>query len=118
MKKFQAGVGSWMQFCFGSIISSNAQERNHRFLEEALELVQSCGCTQDEAYQLVNYVFTRPVGDKEQETGGVLVTLAALCNAHNLDMHACGDSELSRIWSKVEEIRTKQAAKPKHSPLP
>lgn len=26
--------------------------------------------------------------------------------------------ELRRIWTKVEKIRAKQAAKPKHSPLP
>jgi hypothetical protein len=33
-------------------------------------------------------------------------------------MHACGETELARIWTKVEAIRAKQAAKPKHSPLP
>ncbi|MGT2505727.1 hypothetical protein [Cupriavidus basilensis] len=33
-------------------------------------------------------------------------------------MHAAGETELARIWAKVEQIRAKQAAKPKHSPLP
>lgn len=47
-----------------------------------------------------------------------MVTLAALCLAHGEDMHAAGETELARIWTKVEAIRTKQAAKPKHSPLP
>lgn len=48
----------------------------------------------------------------------MMVTLAALCHAHGLDMHAAGEVELTRIWTKVEQIRAKQAAKPKHSPLP
>jgi hypothetical protein len=47
-----------------------------------------------------------------------MVTLAALCLAHGLDMHDAAETELARIWTKVEAIRAKQAAKPKHSPLP
>ncbi len=117
-QKFQQRVQPWMMACFGAEISADRIERNHRFLEEALELVQSCGCTASEAHQLVDYVFGRPVGDKQQEVGGVMVTLAALCLAQGLDMHAAGDAELARIWTKVEAIRAKQAAKPKHSPLP
>lgn len=115
---FQSRVQPWLHDCFGSEIANNAVERNHRFLEEALELVQACACTQDEAHQLVDYVYGRPVGEKYQEVGGVMVTLAALCLAQQLDMHACGETELARIWTKVKQIRAKQAAKPKHSPLP
>lgn len=115
---FQKRVQPWMMECFGPAIASDREERNHRFLEEALELVQACGCTASEAHQLVDYVYGRPVGDKPQEVGGVMVTLAALCLAQGLDMHECGEIELARIWTKVEKIRAKQAAKPKHSPLP
>ena len=115
---FQLRVQPWMLECFGQAISDDLVERNHRFLEEALELVQSTGCTQGEAHELVDYVFGRPVGEPEQEVGGVMVTLAALCLAAKLDMHAAGDKELARVWTKVEQIRAKQAAKPKFSPLP
>ncbi len=115
---FQSRVKPWLDRCFGSEIASDKVERNHRFLEEALELVQACDCTQAEAHQLVDYVFNRPVGERHQEVGGVMVTLAALCLAQDLDMHECGDTELKRIWGKMEAIRAKQAAKPKHSPLP
>lgn len=115
---FQGRVHPWMQACFGPEIAADGIERNHRFLEEALELVQSTGCTRGEAHQLVDYVFNRPVGERHQEVGGVMVTLAALCLAHGLDMHQCGEIELARIWTMVEKIRAKQAAKPKHSPLP
>lgn len=115
---FQQRVHPWMMQCFGHMIAGDREERNHRFLEEALELVQSTGCTASEAHQLVDYVYGRPVGEPAQEIGGVMVTLAALCLANALDMHQCGEAELARIWTKVEQIRAKQAAKPKFSPLP
>jgi hypothetical protein len=114
----QPRVQPWLMACFGAMIAGDREERNHRFLEEALELVQSCGCTASEAHQLVDYVFGRPVGERDQEVGGVMITLAALCLANSLDMHSAGERELARIWTMVEKIRAKQAAKPKHSPLP
>jgi len=116
--QYQNQVNSWMLNCFGEEISNDIKERNHRFLEEALELVQSCGCTASEAHQLVDYVFNRPTGVIAQEVGGVMVTLAALCEAVGLSMESCGEAELTRVWGKIDEIRAKQAAKPKHSPLP
>ena len=115
---FQQRIQPWMLACFGAEIAADKAERNHRFLEEALELVQATGCSAGEAHQLVDYVYGRPVGEPVQEIGGVMVTLAALCLAHGMDMHGAAETELARIWTKVEQIRAKQAAKPKHSPLP
>ncbi|AWN47205.1 hypothetical protein DK419_13485 [Methylobacterium terrae] len=115
---FQQRVDPWLIACFGEEVARDKQERAHRFLEEALELVQAAGCTAHEAHQLVAYVYGRPAGEMAQEVGGVMTTLAAFCLAHGLDMHEAGETELARIWTKVEKIRAKQAAKPKHSPLP
>lgn len=115
---FQERVQPWMVACFGVDIAADGIERNHRFFEEATELVQACGMTASEAHQLVDYTFGRAIGEPTQEVGGVMVTLAALCLANGLDMHAAGETELARIWTKVDAIRAKQAAKPKHSPLP
>ena len=114
---FQPRVKPWLIACFGAEIAGDRAERNHRFLEESLELVQSLGCTAGHAHQLVDYVFGRPVGEPHQEAGGVMTTLAALCLANGLDMHIAGEDELARIWTKVEQIRAKQAAKPEGSPL-
>lgn len=115
---FQARVAPWMAACFGAVIATDRVERNNRFLEEALELAQACGGTASEAHQLVDYVYGRPVGEPSQEVGGVMVTLATLCLANMLDMHEAAETELSRIWGKIPQIRAKQAAKPKHGPLP
>jgi hypothetical protein len=114
----QARVSIWMAACFGPVISGDRVERNHRFIEEALELVQACGCTAGDAHSLVDYVYGRATGERRQEVGGVIVTLAALCSAQGMDMEECGEAELARVWTKVEQIRAKQAAKPKASPLP
>lgn len=81
IRELQAKVQHWMLECFGPDIAADHNERNHRFLEESLELVQACGCTAQEAHKLVDYVFPRPKGERQQEAGGVAITLNALCNA-------------------------------------
>lgn len=113
----QQRVHPWLMACFGPEVSGDTVERNHRFLEEALELVQACDCSREDAHALVDYVFDRPVGERHQEVGGVMITLAALCLAQRLDMHQAGEDELARIWTKVDMIRQKQAEKPRNSPL-
>lgn len=115
---FQRRVQDWMMECFSMEICRDRQERNHRFIEEALELVQACGCTASEAHQLVDYVYGRDIGEPVQETGGVMVTLAALGIANDINLVTAGEIELARVWTKIDKIRAKQAAKPKHSPLP
>lgn len=115
---FQSRVQPWLIACFGAEIASDGKERNHRFFEEAGELVQSKGMSAKEAHQLVDYVWGRPAGEPQQEVGGVMTTLAALCLAAGMDMHEAADTELARIWTMVETIRAKQKAKPKNSPLP
>jgi hypothetical protein len=115
---FQARVQPWMMECFGEEISADISERCHRLYEEVGETVQALGMTRSEAHQLVDYTWDREAGKPAQEIGGVMVTLAALCLAAGLDMHECGEVELVRAWGKIETIRAKQAAKPKHSPLP
>ncbi len=115
---FQERVKEWLLACFGPVIASDKIERNHRFLEESLELVQACGATRDECLQLVDYVYSRPIGDRKQEVGGVLNTLAALCYTYDIDMNDAGEAEMQRVWNKIDVIREKQKTKPKNSPLP
>lgn len=119
-QSFQSRVHQWLLKCFGGVIANDTTERNHRFLEEALELVQACGCSAEEAHKLVDYVFGRPLGEKTQETGGVMVTLAALCVANGLDLDHAAETELARILQPdvLERIREKQKRKPAMSPLP
>ena len=110
----QSRVVKWMPEVFPDGGWKDPAQRDHRFLEEALELVQSCGMAAHEARMLVDYVFARPAGDKVQEAGGVVVTLAALCEIQGFDMEAAGLREMARIEQPetIEKIRKKQKAKP------
>ena len=114
----QDRVLPWLIECFGQEIANDKVERCDRFIEEALELVQSAGWPKERAHQLVEYVYGRPEGEIEQEVGGVMITLAALCLAHDVNMHEAGEKELTRIWGKIDKIRQKQASKPTGSSLP
>lgn len=112
---FQQEVHRWMLVCFGEAILADKAERNQRFLEESLELVQACGYDRNAAHRMVDYVFNRPVGEIKQEVGGVRVTLSALCIAHEVHDDECGDTEIVRCWGKVDKIREKQKQKPAYS---
>lgn len=113
----QRRVEPWMQACFGAEISADKLERGDRFLEEVFELLQSGDYPRERVAALEEYVWSRDVGEPHQEVGGVMITLAAYCLAHGLDMHRAGEDELARIWTKVEKIRAKHAAKPQVSAL-
>lgn len=111
LSPYQYRINLWMQKCFGPSIAADKRERNYRFFEEAGEMVQAGGMSREEAHALVDYTWGRPVGEAAQEVGGVLVTLAAWCTAHGLDMNSCGEMEAARVWTCIDKIRSKQAAK-------
>ncbi len=115
---FQREVDAWMDVCFGATIKADVQEHCDRFVEEALEFVQAAGYSADRAHALVDYTFGRPQGEINQEVGGVMVTLAAMCNTLGVDIGSAAETEMARVWTKVDQIRAKQAAKPTGSALP
>lgn len=115
---FQDGVAQWMLECFGPAVIADKTERADRFIEKALELVQSVGYPAERVMSLLSYVYGRPCGEPNQEIGGTMVTLAAFCVSHGVDMDEAAKSELARVWTKIEAIRAKQAAKPTGSALP
>lgn len=118
LSSYQRRVEKWLEACFPSHVRSDRGERTHRFLEEALELAQANGATREDALALVDYVFGRPTGEPSQEVGGVMVTLASLCSASEINMEDAGDRELERNWERIDLIRSKQQSKPHGSPLP
>lgn len=73
----QALVGEWVTRAFGTTCAANLRERVARVLEEAMELAQAEGLSLPEALTLATYVFGRPLGEPDQEVGGVMVTLLA-----------------------------------------
>jgi hypothetical protein len=109
---YVAEVHRWVVDAFGVRVAEDRRERRQRFLEEALETYQAAGGKLTEADRLVTYVFNRPSGVLQQEVGGVLSTLAALCATYEVDMAQAATSELARMWSDIDKIRAKQKGKP------
>lgn len=120
MADFQQRVEPWFRECFPQSVCDDRIERGDRLLEEVLELLQSGDYPPERVAALRDYTWGRPKGEPAQEVGGVLVTLAAYCISHGLDMHEAAETELARINRPeiIEKIRAKQAAKPTGSALP
>lgn len=109
---FQNRVLDWMSACFWNRDDiMDPKERSLRILEEAIELVQAAGLDRSDIERMVEHVYERPPGETSQEVGGVMVCLAAFCAAHRLDMMDAAETELARVWTKIDEIRAKQATK-------
>ena len=109
---FQKGVYAWVMSAMGQDVLWSETERNRRFIEEALELVQACGMPKDDAFALVEYVYSRPKGEKSQEVGGVMITLSALCSVQNINLIEAAETEYQRIWNNIDKIRKKHNSKP------
>ena len=108
----QVVVEGWVRRTFGDKLMDNPVERGRRVLEEAIELFQTSGGSVEEAAAIVKTVFGKPKGRLEQEVGGVIVTLLALCAHHGLRLDDVAKIEIERILSKDrEDFRRKQAAK-------
>lgn len=115
---FQPRCRDWAVACLDEAAVKNTRERTFRFLEEALELGQATGATREDALQLVDYVFGRPVGEPFQEVGGTMTTLASLCNAIDINLVTAAENELFRCWVKINKIRAKALSKRTDDALP
>jgi hypothetical protein len=113
-KPFQKRVLFWAKKCFGLTLATDVNERNQRFAEEALELLQACGMTKRSVLGAVKYVYNRQIGEKKQEVGGTYTTLALLCAANGIDMVAEGERDLLEIDNEEtsKRIREKRMTKP------
>ena len=117
-RSYQDRVYDWAVECFGLKDATDPEMRSHRFLEEALELGQACGCTQEAALRILEYVYSRPVGVIDQEVGGVQVSLGILCTAFYVNLEHCAELELLRIARNIDTIRARHQGKPNFSRSP
>jgi hypothetical protein len=106
----QRRTHGWAHETFGDV-ALQPHERARRFLEEALELVQTQGVSAEEAHRLVDYVFARPVGEPGQEMGGTMITVLLLAEVLGLD--ALG--EALREQARVEQPGMRERMRAKHA---
>lgn len=111
---YQQRVNRWVIKCLGIASARDQQERNARFIEEAIELVQARGATKTDVQAAIDYVFARPSGEAKQEIGGVMVCLAALATQEGVVISDAAYEELVRIEdpATMVEVRLKQSGKP------
>lgn len=67
---FQHRVWQWVVACFPKSAHLNVRERNHRFLEEALELAQANACTKEEATNSWNMCSTDHQAESARRLAG------------------------------------------------
>ena len=109
-RSFQSRVASWSDKCFSEEVIT-VDTRLLRFIEEALELIQSCNIDRSIAIEMVNYVYDRNhKGSIENEVGDVMVTLAALSQSLGIKMDGAGERALIRInkpdkFSKIKRMK-------------
>jgi hypothetical protein len=89
--------------------------RAYRALEEMLEMNQVLGITEEKAHELVTYVYSRPVGELEQEAGGVAFTAQALMNSLGYDWVVTVQAAVTEAYGRIDKIREKSKSKPKVS---
>lgn len=111
-RSFQQRVWGWLVRTFGIELAMNREERFLRFLEEAIELVQVGDIPKQTVLSLVEYVYSREIGDLHQEVGGVMTTLAVLCAVHDKNAFKLGEQEYERILPMSDAIREKNLKKP------
>ena len=122
IKELQRAVRRWVIEHLGIEVADNKYVRCSRFCEESLELLQSLDYPKEDIYKLIDYVYSRPVGEPFQEVGGVTITLNSLCSCTGveIDIEDAGSIELERIWQPevVAKIQSKQNSQLENSPLP
>src|ERR1019366_10303280 len=90
----------WAIRCFGREHVFDRAIRALRTLEEAAELAQALGVPEDKAAKCISTVYSRPVGEPLQEIGGVLLTIAVLCESMGAEADDILEIELRRVLKK------------------
>lgn len=113
MTNFHHRMYNWAVKVFGKDKANDKKIRVYRFIEEALELGQSLGLTEEEALYQLKYVYGRPVGVPSQEVGGVMTSLSVLCTINSIDPEHCAEIEYNRISSPtvIKIIKDKELKK-------
>ena len=96
-ESLQTRLCAWLNECVGKRDAEDKDERDARFLEEAIELMQARGRSKEEIHQMVESVYAKPVGQVPQEIAGTLMTLFALAQSHGYDLMGLGEQEYRRI---------------------
>lgn len=108
-KRTQKAVLDWAVRSFGNI-AKNRDERAARLAEEAIEVAQVEGVSEDMIAAIARRVYERPPGELWQEIGGVGITLEALAENVGHSLEGDTEREWQRVLSKSQEWWEKKHA--------
>lgn len=111
----QQSVLQWADEAFntsGDKVETSPRVRMLRLVEECAELAQAEGLSVQDIAHVVSVVYGRPVGEHNQEVGGVIVTLMAYCEAKRISLVAAEMQEIARINNKsLDHFKQRQREK-------
>lgn len=113
MKDFQADVERMVEMIGGTELLMDKAERNRRVAEEFCELLQASDFPLAELIGTARWVYAKDKGEVRGEVGDVMNCLSALCTAHQIGMTHAGSQKLNECFGRIDQIREKQARKPK-----
>lgn len=96
----QEWVFDWVTEAFGAEHANSLPARSTRFLEEAIELYQAAGGDLAMAHKLLDFVFSRPIGELPKEIGAVGLTLLSVAAAAGVNCDAEELREVDRVTSQ------------------
>lgn len=114
LRRLQRAVNVWYETLFrGTPEEHTKKTLTMRFLEEALELAQACGLTEEDVLRQLKYTFGRPKGTIPEEIAGVMMTIQHISNMESIDIQNVTLAELVRISTPEmrKKIYDKQAFK-------
>lgn len=103
MRAFQ-----WLKDTFSSEVVFSPRERALRLIEEAIEFGQAVGVTPADVDALNDQVFSKPVGDVEQEIAGVGVCALVAAEALRFDLQKVVLDELRRVEQPKVQARIRE----------
>ncbi len=113
-ESLQYKVFEWMIGVMGEEVMGNLEERNWRCAEEFCELMQAAGFPYEHLVQMAKHVYAKNV-DRQNfvavELGDLVFCLAALANAHDIDMAQATSFIVERNWKNADKIKAKHNAK-------
>jgi hypothetical protein len=104
----------WATKTFGVHVALDKKERASRFAEESIETMQAMNLTKEQVLSFVDYVYSRPVGELDQEMSGSLITLLLAAESFSVDLEGKITKEVHKIVDLGDKIREKHNSKPDH----
>ena len=112
MKHWQRAIRETITKIWGQS-ALDPYERACRLFEEATELAQAMGMSQEMGQSIFDNTYSKPAGDLPNEIGGTFICLLAATDAVGHDAYKCMHAEYERIRQPelMDKLRNKHAEK-------